>query len=74
MTFNKLARSKTLFINVSMDMLSNILKVVGIIVAIYIVIGVVAYMKQGTIWCGALPDNLLGNNYRAACWNGSLFR
>lgn len=55
-------------------MFNVILKVIGVVICIYIIIGVVAYFNQGTIWCGALPDNLLGNNYRAACWNGSLFR
>ncbi|MEK7660249.1 MAG: hypothetical protein AAB343_03545 [Patescibacteria group bacterium] len=55
-------------------MFNVILKLLGIVVFVYIVIGVVAYTRQGTLWCGALPDNVLGNNYRAECWNGGLFR
>lgn len=54
--------------------MKKIASLIIVALAVYLVVVGVAYFNQGTLWCGALPDNLLGNNYRAQCWNGGLFR
>jgi hypothetical protein len=51
-----------------------IASVISVVLALYIALAAIAYFKQGTLWCGVLPDNVLEQNYRAQCWNGSLFR
>ncbi len=54
--------------------MKSITSVIGVVLALYIALAGIAYFNQGTLWCGALPDNILERNYRAECWNGSLFR